>query len=96
MLRVRPWKRLMGAPSVGVVAGAITEADLVRQCGLQAFIVASDKPELLARLGQPLQKCWRESTGPHYLETRRATQQERRVTGTHRSRAGVQPRVQVC
>ena len=86
----------MGAPSVGVVAGAITEADLARQCGLQAFIVASNKLELLAHLGQPLQKYWRESTGPHYLEAHHATQQERGVTSKHRSGTGVQPRGQAC
>ena len=86
----------MGAPSAGVIASAVTEADLVQHRGLQAFIVASDKPELLACLGQPLQKYWRESTGPHYLEAHHATQQERGVTRTHRSGAGVQPRGQAC
>ena len=43
----------MGAPSAGVIASAITAADLAWQHGLQAFIVAGDKPELHIRLGQP-------------------------------------------
>ena len=82
----------MRALFAGVIASAATEADLVQHHGLQAFIVVSNKPELLARLGQPLQKCWRESTGPHYLEACRTTQQERGLTRTHSSRVGVQPR----
>ena len=86
----------MGALFAEVVASAVTEADLARQHGLRAIIVASNKPELLACLGQPLQKCWRESTGPHYLEACHATQQEHGVTRTHHSRAGVQPRGQAC
>ena len=86
----------MGALFAGVVASAVTEAELAQHRGLQACIVAGDKPELLACLGQPLQKYWRESTGPHYLKACRATQQGRRVTGTHRFRAGVQPRGQAC
>ena len=56
MLRVRPWKRLLGSLFAGVIASAATEADLVQHHGLQALIVVSNKPELLARLGQPLQK----------------------------------------
>ena len=92
MLRARPWKRLMGSLFAGVVADAVTEADFVQHCGWQAFIVATDKPEPLACLGQPLQKCWRGSTGPYYLEARHATQQEHGVTRTHRS--GVQLRGQ--
>ena len=84
----------MGALFAGVVASAVTEADLAQHRGLQALIVVSNKPELIARLGQLLQKYWRESTGPHYLEAHHATQQERGVTRTHRS--GVQPRGQAC
>ena len=94
MLRVRRWKCLVGSLFAGVVAGAVTEAELAQHRGWQAFIVATDKPELLACLGQPLQRYWRGSTGPYYLEARHATQQERGVTRTHRS--GVQPRGQAC
>ena len=86
----------MGALFAGVVASAVTEADLTQHRGLQAFIVVSDKPELLAHLGQLLQKYWRDSTGPHYLEAHHATHQECGVTRTHRSGAGVQPRGQAC
>ena len=86
----------MEAPSAGVVTDAIAAADLARQHGLQASIVAGGKPELHACLGQQLQKYWRESTGPHYLEARHATKQEHEVTRTPRSRVGVQPRGQAC
>ena len=84
----------MGSWSAGVVAGAVTAAEFAQHRGWQVFIVATDKPELLAHLGQPLQKYLRGSTGPYYLEAHHATQQERGVTRTHRS--GVQPRGQAC
>ena len=84
----------MGSLFAGVVAGAVTEAELVQHRGWQAFIIATDKPELLAHLGQMLQSYWRGSTGPYYLEAHHATQQERGGTRTHRS--GVQPRGQAC
>ena len=46
----------MGSLFAGVIAGAVTEAELAQHRGWQVFIIATDKPELLARLGQPLQK----------------------------------------
>ena len=94
MLRVCPWKCLMGSLFVGVVAGAVTEAELAQHRGWQAFIVVTDKPELLARLGQLLQTYWRGSTCPYYLEAHHAIQQKRGGTRTHR--AGVQSRGQAC
>ena len=86
----------MEALSAGVRTGAIVAANLTRQHGLQASIVAGGKPELHAHLGQQLQKCWRESTAPHYLESRHATKQEHGVIRTPRSRVGVHPRGQAC
>ena len=86
----------MGSLFAGVIAGAVTEAEFAQHHGWQAFVIATDKPELLARLGQPLQKYWGGSTSPYYLEAHHAAQQEREVTGTHRSKAGVQPRGQAC
>ena len=96
MLLLRAQKCLMEALSAGVITSAIVAADHAQQHGLQVFIIADNKCELYARLEQQLQKCWRDSTGLHYLEACRATQRERGVTRTPRSRVGVQPKGQAC